>query len=264
MRRRRRGLALVVISPTLSSPRPRLVLTHLSSLPLDGDVASPPPRHSTCDDDDGASPSSRPHPPRLPPHTTPRHPPLVPPHSTATATAPRPRVVLTRLIHLTRLVRLSTHKRERLFTYKREHERNKAFVYASRRGRKISTYPWVHPSRVYPRYSLVAAKTFEVYEVEKEKEKRKKVDKGMGKAAEDDGDDEESAPADPASVIEHLGFDPAAEVHRGTYHPEKGTCCHSMDSDGQWATITNSISMSITGKWYRPNCCNILLNDRDT
>lgn len=60
-------------------------------------------------------------------------------------------------------------------------------------------------------------------EGEKEKGKGKKVDKGKGKAMEDENENEESAPADPGSVMKYLGFDPAAEVRRGTYHPEKGT-----------------------------------------
>lgn len=67
----------------------------------------------------------------------------------------------------------------------------------------------------------VAAKMLKASEGGKQKGKGKKADKGKGKAAEGDDENEEpapeNAPAKPAysaSVIKHLGFDPAAKVGR--------------------------------------------------
>ena len=87
-----------------------------------------------------------------------------------------------------------------------------------------------------------------VSEGEKEKGKGKNMDKGKGKAVGDEDENDQSVPMDPGNIMKYLGFDPAAEVRRGTYHPKKRYAyCHLMDSDGQWMTITNGISMSITG-----------------
>ena len=67
----------------------------------------------------------------------------------------------------------------------------------------------------------VAVKMLKASEGGKEKRKGKKGDKRKGKAVEEDEEDEEptstNAPAKPAysaSIIKHLGFDPAAKVGR--------------------------------------------------